>query len=169
MNGDAGNTRWKGHREGLGQNLKTVQERCSEENYALREFWEIFVDGRLFGADACFRHVNVQSKAVFSYAMTIMDEIYAYVTIYTKEALTKGQIPNPAMEEYLKKRMLSNMLCTNWVCAGTFVDHEWVSESTITQHVEEVMGMELEYKICIPCVVQWCMLWFPAPTRLNRT
>ena len=46
--------------------------------------------------------------------------------IYTKEALTKGQIPNPAMEAYLKKRMLSIMLCTNWVCAGTFVDHEWV-------------------------------------------
>ena len=38
--------------------------------YTLREFWEIFVDDRPFGADACFRHVNVQSKAVFSSAMT---------------------------------------------------------------------------------------------------
>ena len=28
------------------------------------------------------------------------------------------------MEEYLKKRMMSIMLCTNWVCAGTFEDHE---------------------------------------------
>ena len=44
------------------------------------------------------------------------------------------------------------------------VDHEWVSESRISQHVEEVMCMELEYKIGIPCVS-----WFSAPTRLNRT
>ena len=64
--------------------------------------------------------------------------------------------------------MMSIMQCTNWVCDGTFVDHEWVSESTISQHVEEVMGMELDHKIGIPCVVQWCMLWFSAPTRLNR-
>ena len=57
-----------------------------------------------------------------------------------EEALTKGQLPNPAMEEFLKKRMLSIMLCTDWVCAGTFVDHDWVSESTNSQHVEEVLG-----------------------------
>ena len=85
-------------------------------------------------------------------------------SIYTKEALTKGQILNAAMEEYLKKRMLSIILCTNWVRAGTFVDHEWVSESTISQHLEEVMGMVLDHKIGIPCMVHWCMLWFSAPT-----
>ena len=87
--------------------------------------------------------------------------------IYTKEALTKGQKPNPAKEEYLKKRMLSIMLCANWVCAGTFVDHEWMSEGTNSQHVEEVLSMELDYEIGIPCVVQRSMLWFSAPTRLN--
>ena len=71
-----------------------------------------------------FRRVNVQSKAVFPHAMTIMDEIHGWedeekrvgskfaasMWIYTKEALTKGQLPDPAMEEYLKKRMLSIML-----------------------------------------------------------
>ena len=50
-----------------------------------------------------------------------------------------------------------------------YMNYEWVSESTLAQHVEEVMGMELDYKIGIPCVGQWCMLWFSAPTRLNRT
>ena len=30
--------------------------------YTLREFWEIFVDDGPFGADAFFRHVNVQNK-----------------------------------------------------------------------------------------------------------
>ena len=43
-----------------------------------------------------------------------------------------------------------------------------MSESTITQE-EEVMGRELSYEICIPCVEQWCMLWFSAPTHLNQT
>ena len=32
-----------------------------------------------------------------------------------------------------------------------------------------VMGRELDYEICIPCVVQWSMLWFSAITRLNQT
>ena len=58
------------------------------------------------------------------------------------------------MEEYLKKRMLSMMLCKNWVCAGTFVDDEWVSESTIAQHEDEIFDMELDYGIDVPCVVQ---------------
>ena len=147
--------------------------------YTQREFWLIFVDDRPFGADALFRHVHVQYKFVFSYAMTLMDKFRGWeheeqrvgskfaacMWIYTKKALTK-QIPNPAMEEYLKKRMLSIMLCTNRVCAGTFVDHEWVSESTISQHEEDILGMKLNYKIDFPCVVQWSLLWFSAPTRL---
>ena len=31
------------------------------------------------------------------------------------------------------------------------------------------MGRELGCEICLPCVVQWCMLWFSTPTRLNQT
>ena len=86
----------------------------------------------------------------------------------TKAVLTRGQILILEMEEHLKKRMMSIMLCTNWVCAGTFEDHEWVSESTISQHVEELVAMEQDYEIGLPCVVQWCMLWFSASTRLNE-
>ena len=33
--------------------------------------------------------------------------------IYTKEVLTRGQIPTPEMEEYLKRRLMSIMLCMN--------------------------------------------------------
>ena len=72
----------------------------------LKEFWEIFVDDRPFGADAIYRQVNVQSKAVFSYTMTLMDKIRGWedeervivskfaacMWIYTKEAVTGGQI-----------------------------------------------------------------------------
>ena len=111
----------------------------------LKEFWEIFVDDRPFEADAIDRQVNVQSKAVFSYAMTLTDKIRGWedeeswveskfaacMWIYTKEALTGGQILDKDQEKYLKKLMMSTMLCTNWVCAGTFVVHEWVSSRTI--------------------------------------
>ena len=97
--------------------------------YTLKEFLEIFVDDRPFGADALFRQINVQSKAVFSYAMTMMEKIRGWeeeertvgsklatciIWIYTKKALTKEQIPNPAMEEHLKKRMLSTMQGLCW-------------------------------------------------------
>ena len=30
-------------------------------------------------------------------------------------------------------------------------------------------GRDLGDEICIPCVVQWSMLWFSAPTRSNQT
>ena len=83
--------------------------------------------------------------------------------------LTRGHIPTPEVEEYLKRGLMSIMLCMNWVSAGAFGDHEWVSDSTIAHHVEEVMGTELDYEIGIPCVVQWCMPRFSAAKRLNRT
>ena len=141
----------------------------------LKEFREVFVDDRPLGADAIYRQINVQSKAVFSCAMTLMDKINgwedeerwvgskfaAYMWIYTKEALTGGQILNREQE-------MSIMLCTNCVCAGTFVDHGWVSSRTIIQQEEEILCMELNYKIDVPCVVQWSLLWFSAPTNLNR-
>ena len=72
---NAGNIRWKRPREvPWAQNESspgTVQLRV----FTLRELWEIFVDDRPFGADALFRHVNVQSKTAFSYAMTLIDKI----------------------------------------------------------------------------------------------
>ena len=68
-------------------------------------------------------HAHVQSEAVFSYAMTIMDAMYGWedeqkrvgskfaacMWIYTQEVLTRGQILNPEKEEYLKKRIMSIM------------------------------------------------------------
>ena len=74
--------------------------------YTLKEFWEIFVDDRRHGAEAIHRQVDVQSKAVFSHAMTLMDKIRGWedeeswvgskftacMWIYTEEASTGGQV-----------------------------------------------------------------------------
>ena len=73
----------------------------------------------------------------------------------------------PEMQECFKRRILSVMLCVTWVCAGNFEGHEWVSESTMAEQEDEVMGGELEYMPCVPCVVHWSMLLFSAPTRLT--
>ena len=73
----------------------------------------------------------------------------------------------PEMQECLKRRILSFMLCVNWVCAGNKEGHEWVSESTTAEQEDKVMGRALEYKPCVPCAVHWSMLLFSAPTRLN--
>ena len=62
--------------------------------------------------------------------------------------LTEWRKPTPEMQEYLKRRMLS----VTSVCARTFDDHEWVSESkNVEEEEEEVMGSDLDYEICIPC------------------
>ena len=173
VRGSAGNSRWRRLRD---YNPRTNHLR----EYTLKDFWEVCVDDSPFGADALLRQVNVHSKAVFSNAMTLMDKIRgcedewvgskfaACMWIYTKEAWTKGQILGPEQEEYLEKRMLSIVICTNRVRAGAFVDHEWVSERTNIQHEEEILGLELNYKIHVPCVVQWSLSWFSAPTELNN-
>ena len=65
----------KGPREGPETANKDTPRAVQLREYTLKEFWEIFVDDRPFGADALVRHVNVQSKAVFSHAMAVMDKI----------------------------------------------------------------------------------------------
>ena len=62
----------------------------------------------------------------------------ACMWIHTKEVLTGGQITDREEEENLKKRIMSIMLYTIWVCAGTFVEQEWVSSRTIIQQQEDV-------------------------------
>ena len=152
--------------------------------YLLREFWAIFVDDRPLTHS---RSMLMFNQKVFSYAITVMDRIFGWIDkekwvgskfaagvwIYTKMVLTEWRKPTPEMQEYLKRRMLSFMLHVNWVCAGTFDDHEWVSETTTVEQEEEVTGRDLDYEICMPCVVQrsmqWRMLWFSTPRRLNQT
>ena len=48
-----------------------------------------------------------------------------HVELHLRNA-DKRKALNPEKEEYLKKRIMSIVPCTNWVCGGTFADHEWV-------------------------------------------
>ena len=109
------------------------------------------MDDRPFRRDAINRHANVQSRAVFSYAMTVMDNIYqweeeekwlgskcaARMWIYTKCVLCDGQ---EFTQEYMKRRMLSIMPGVNRVCEEAFEEHEWVSELTISMQEGRSVG-----------------------------
>ena len=70
-------------------------------------------------------------------------------------------------QDYLERRLLSIMESVNWVCEEAFEVHEWVSELTISMQEEEIL-VALNYRIVFPCVVQWGMLWFSAPSRPNQ-
>ena len=50
-----------------------------KKKYLFREFWVIFVHDRSFHSDSLYWHANVQSKAVFFYAITVMDKIHGWI------------------------------------------------------------------------------------------
>ena len=136
--------------------------------YLLREFWAIFVDDRSFHSDSLHEHEHVLSKAVLSCATTVMDgqgkmdgfKISGMHVDLHQDGADKVAVAHTRnVRVPAAKWMLSIILCVNWVWAGTFDDHEWVSESAIAEQEEEVMGRDVDYEICIPSVVQWSMLW----------
>ena len=141
--------------------------------YVLNEYWQIFVGDRPVSRDAINSHAHVQSKAVFSYAMTVMDKIggwreeqkwvgslFAACLWICTEAVLCDELDST--QEYLRRRMLSIMESVNWVCDEALEEHEWVSPLTISLKEEEVLA-ELDYEIDLLCVVQWGFLWFTAP------
>ena len=89
----------------------------------------------------------------------------ACMWIYTKEALTGGQIGTRKVPEDTND--LHHPL-QNWVCAGTFVGHECVSSRTSIQQKDEILSMVLDFKIDVQCVVHGASCGFSAPTNLNR-
>ena len=115
---------------------------------------------------------------MFSYAVTVTDKIEGWeeegtwvgsriaacMWIYTKAVLCYGQ---ESTQEYLRRRLLSIMESVNWVCEEAMEDHEWVSELAFSLQENEVF-MALNWRIDVPCMVQWRLLWFSPPTRLDQ-
>ena len=139
------------------------------------------MDVRPFGADALFSHVSVQSEAVFSYAMT-MDKIQGW-----EEEEKKGGIPICHVHVYLHHKSIDKRTNTNSSSGRVFAEANVVhyvlhdlglcwnfrrSRVGVRKyhfpHEEAMLGMELDYGLDVPCVVQWSLMWFSAPTRLNK-
>ena len=146
--------------------------------YVLNDFWHTFVDDRPFFAEARITETNTQSKAVFSYVMTVMDKVdgwedeqkwvgskfAACMWIYTKAVLCDGQA---STQDDWWRRLFSIMESVNWVCEEACEEHEWVSELTVFMQEEEIL-VALNYRIDVLCVVQRGVLLFSVPSRLNQ-
>ena len=118
-------------------------------DYVLNEYWKIFEEDKLVPRDAINSHANVHPKAVFSYAMTVMDEICGWreeqnwvgslfaacMWIWTKAVLCDE---HDATQEYKRRRMLSIMESVKCVCEAALDEHEWVSPLTISLREEVV-------------------------------
>ena len=119
-----------------------------------RDFWEIVVDDRSFGADALFKQVNVQSKTVFSNAMTLMDQIRGWedeekrgIQICLVHVdLHQESIDQRTKTESSNGRVLeeANVVHYSLHALGLCRNFQWTRVGTIIQHVEEVMGVELD-------------------------
>ena len=142
-----------------------LRERAKCARRFFRQFWQSFAD-ELENA--------IQTKAELSSATATMDKIgeweeensvgsrfAASMWIYTKVVICNGQ---NNMQEYRRHKFRSIMEAVNWVCDDALDDRVWVSERAIS--CQEAKG--LQYDLANPCIVQWCMLWFSAPTNLNR-
>ena len=104
-------------------------------DHLLTEFWAIFVDDIPFQSGSlcwhCMFNQKLSSPAQWQWWTRFTDRWEKWVG--SKFAAWE-------MQERLKRSMLY------WVCAGTFDDHDWVSESTIAEQEEEVMGRDLDHK-----------------------
>ena len=78
-----------------------------------------------------------------------------------------GRAPDLEREVHFKRKLDSIIYAVNWVCDDSSDQHVWLSvESVILQEANTLEAMQ--YDLGIPCVVQWGMLWFSAPTSLNN-
>ena len=88
--------------------------------YVPKKFWQVSVDDRPFDSDPINKHAHVQSKAVFSNAMTVMDNVHGWegeekwvgskfaacMWICPKSVLCGGR--QESTQEYLKRWMLAS-------------------------------------------------------------
>ena len=59
------------------------------------------------------------------------------------------------------------MESVSWVTEDFLWEHEWITETNVTSK-ENVIMEALNYDIDVPCPLQWGLVWFSAPTNLNR-
>ena len=71
------------------------------------------------------------------------------------------------MDTFRDKKKESLMEAVNWVCANTQDDHDWVSETFLVVHENEMFG-ELDYSVEVLSIVHRGFLWYSAPCSSHR-
>ena len=85
--------------------------------------------------------------------------------IYTKAALCDGRKRNPPLD--VQNILAIIIESVSWVTEDFLWDHEWSTETKVI--MKENLALEaLHYDIEVQCPLQRSLLWFSAPTNLNR-
>ena len=164
---------WRYH----GMNDYALRTRSS----VLHRFWRDHI------SDKHCRRGNIPSyaqaplsvpKATFSFAMTVMDKmegwneeewvgtkLAAFMWIYTKAVLCDGRRRDPPQD--LRQMPTFIMESVSWVTEDFLWGHEWVTEPNVHWKENDILEA-LNYDIEVPCPLQWALLWFSAPSSLNR-
>ena len=75
-----------------------------------------------------------------------------------------GQGPT---QEDLRQRLSTIVECVSWVCEDALWEHEWVTQLNVIQKENKILEA-LNYCLDVPCSIQWGLLWFFSPSRLNQ-
>ena len=89
----------------------------------------------------------------------------ACMWIYTKAVLCDGRRRDPPQD--LQPKLGIVVESVSCVTEDPLWEHEWITETNVTL-TENVILEALNYGIDVPCPLQWGLLWFSAPTNLNR-
>ena len=147
--------------------------------YVLLGFWQDRVADRFGGREPIPPNTLAPlRKSVFSYAMTVMEKVEGWneekwvgssfaacMWNYSKAVLCDGQGPT---REELRRKLSTIMESVSWVCKDSLRDHEWVTERNVILKENEILEA-LNYDLDVPCVIQWGLLKFSSPSRLNQT
>ena len=97
-------------------------------------------------------------------ARHIGGKLAACTWIYSKTVVCNGQ---SYMEAFRSQKTHSIMEAINWVCPSAQDNHAWTSEFSLVLNENKTLG-ESNYDIEFPCMVQWGLLWYVAPSSLNN-
>ena len=157
------------HRENTSFEVWYLQEKSA------REVWASYVKDEI---DVI--HL-IQAKAQFSNAITIMDRIGGWIEgrRIDDESNFGGDWQQACGST---SKQSSAMAKITWMFAGTrkvskygsyqsgmytsAENHRWVSEFPLVQQENKILEV-LDSNIDVPCIVQWWILWYSAPTSLN--
>ena len=69
--------------------------------------------------------------------------------------------------EDLRQMLVIMMECVSWVCEDALWEHERVTEPNVLWKENDIWEALL-YDLDVPHPLQWRLLWFSSPSRLNR-
>ena len=145
--------------------------------YVLQKFWQDYISDQNGRRDNIPPNALAVPKTAFSFSMTVTDKVEGWseekwvgskfaacMWIYTEAILCDGH-RRPLQDP--RQMLVIIMECVSWVCEDALWEHEWVTEPNVLWKENDMLE-ELNCDLDVPCPLQWGLLWFFSPSRLNR-